>query len=629
MIMRTFTIGLLAVVVCLIPRPTAAQNEELYDDAIDVSVVGVEVVVSDKNGQPITGLTRDDFELYEDGELMELSNFYASRGAGGTSAGGATTEPPKNRPLHLVIFIDQLNIGPRNRSLLFDRLRQDLRDKVSATDQIMVATLSSKLVIAQAFTADHDRIFAVLDDEENNTSFQALFAGEERLFRNRLASATLQEYTPQQSVILADPVTGATNLVETEGDPEFDNAVREAMDLAISARFLAERRTQRVQATLGALGGLCDTLGGLPGRKALLYLSDGLPVRPADPLLESWSAKFESWAIGNESDVRQRSRLPEAAAEFQRVITSLGSSQFDLHKDFNRLGEQASDDQVAFYPISNSRVGGSGTADIRGRGVYTGTGGSGRAGQVAENVTRNASLLQIAEDTGGSALVGTANLGDLMGRVRSDFESYYSLGYSPTHRDPDDAFHKIQIKVRREGAFARHVKGIRTKNWRQRLGEMTAAAALYEIESNPFGVRLTTGETRQEGKLFRVPVTVMIPFEQIRLVHQDNHFNAQLTVLIQVTDSEDGGLSETRRFDLPIKVPDDQVLEALTQVATYSLELEMKPGHKRVAIGVHDHLAHTEATTKYDLVRLVFFAASFAALSLSLCENFSIGKNPS
>ncbi len=601
MTMRSVTIGLIAIA-CLAAHPSVAQQDEAYSDAIDVSVVNVEVVVSDKDGNPIVGLDRDDFELFEDGELMELSNFYASRTAGETTVDGATTKPTdRARPLNLVIFIDHLNIGPQNRSLLFDRLRQELRDHATASDRMMVATMSSRLEIAQPFTEDLDRILAVLDAEEKSTSFQALFAGEERLFKNRLASATLHEFTPR-AVILTDPVTGASNLVESEGDAEFDNTIREAMDLAITARTLSERRTQWVQATLDALGGLSDTLGGLPGRKALLYLSDGLPVRPADPLLEAWSAKFESWAIGNESDIRQESRQPEAVAEFQRILTSLGSGQFDLHKDFNRLGEQASDDQVAFYPISNRRVGGSGSAAIRGRGVYTGTGASVHAGQVAENLTRGASLLQIAEDTGGTALLGTANLGALMGQVRGDFESYYSLGYTPTHREGDDAFHNIRIKVQREGVFVRHVKGIRTKNWRQRLGEMTAAAALYEVESNPFGVRLDLGETRQEGKLFRVPLTVMIPFEQIRLVHQDQHFNAQLTVLVQVSDSEDLGLSKIRRFDLPVKVPDDQVLAALTQVATYSLELEMKAGLKRIAIGVHDHLAHTDATVKYDLV---------------------------
>ena len=94
---------------------------------------------------------------------------------------------------------------------------------------------------------------------------------------------------------------------------------------------------------------------------------------------------------------------------------------------------------------------------------------------------------------------------------------------------------------------------------------------------------------------------VKIPFEQIRLVHQDNHFNAQLTVLVVVGDEKDA-LSNTRRFDLPIKIPDHRVLEVLPQLAAYPLELVIPRGEKRLAVGVRDHLAQTEATVKYDLV---------------------------
>ena len=44
------------------------------------------------------------------------------------------------------------------------------------------------------------------------------------------------------------------------------------------------------------------------------------------------------------------------------------------------------------------------------------------------------------------------------------------------------------------------------------------------------------------------------------------------------------------------------MLEVLPQVAAYPLELSMPEGEKRLAIGVRDHLAQTEATVKYDLV---------------------------
>ncbi len=597
----------------LLATPLVAQDEaapdERYEEVVDVHVVNVEVVVTDKEGKPVTGLTREDFELYEDGQPMVLTNFFAAEvpseasiealeEAGGEALGALPVSGTSG--LKLVIFVDQLNIGPQNRKLLFERLRQELRERAAPGTEVMVATMGSRLEIAQPFTDDLDQVFAVLDEEEEKTSFYTLHESERRLYRSKVQRASLREFTPQTAT-LADPLTGQIVQAETESDPDFDIAIREAMDLAIESRRLAEQATQRVRATIGALGGFCDTLGGMAGRKALLYLSDGLPTRPADPMLETWTAKFETWSIQNESDIRNRSRNRDAPREFQQVVSSIGTGIHDLSDNFEQLAIRASDDRVAFYPISNAGRGGAGNSASVGGGNILGGSGA-HSSRAAENLDKAASLLQIAEDTGGQAMVRSANLGLFLDNVRSDFENFYSLGYSPPHGGTDEEYHDLQVKVRREGLRVRHFKGYRNKNWRQRLGEMTAATALYSIESNPLSIEVTPGEARREGKLYRVPITVLIPFEQIRLIHQDKFFNAQLTVLVLVRDEEEGGLSETRRFDLPIKVPDNRVLEALQQSATYQMELEMKAGKKRVAIGVHDHLAQTESTVKTELV---------------------------
>ena len=47
-----------------LPFPVFAQEDPgLFFDTVDVYVVNVEVIVTDKHGNPATGLSRDDFEL--------------------------------------------------------------------------------------------------------------------------------------------------------------------------------------------------------------------------------------------------------------------------------------------------------------------------------------------------------------------------------------------------------------------------------------------------------------------------------------------------------------------------------------------------------------------------------------
>ena len=62
----------------LLAGPALAQDsEQTFFESIDVNVVNVEVYVTDRDGKRIHGLTRDDFQVFEDGKPVEISNFYA------------------------------------------------------------------------------------------------------------------------------------------------------------------------------------------------------------------------------------------------------------------------------------------------------------------------------------------------------------------------------------------------------------------------------------------------------------------------------------------------------------------------------------------------------------------------
>jgi len=594
------------------PSEESAGSSPLgsFSEVVSVHVVSVEVVVTDKAGRPVKDLTRDDFRVYEDGEPMTLTNFFAVEGrrpgapgpmpAPGAAAPETAGELPEEttQELQLVIVIDNLQIRPENRKNLFDQLRAYLRENGDLASRISVAVMNSNLHIALPFVDDLDRVFEVLDEQQKKTSYQALVDGERRMTMSRLLNASIRRYAPRSTFVQGQ-------LVESSSDPEFEDAIRVAIEMADNVRSLGERRYQMTRASIQALGSLCETLGGLPGRKALLYLSDGLPQRPADSLVEAWIGKYDGWFAEVEGDIRQFSEQRDAPARFREVLTMGISNNWDLNHELEELAELASVNRVTFYPISAAGRGTTGvvSAEHTGSGNVRSSGGSVlRPAATVESFTRDSSLMLLAEDTGGIALVQSANLDHLLDRMRQDFQSFYSLGYSPPHGGDGADFHRIKVEVLRDGLEARHVEGYRNKSWRKSLGELTLAAALYGVESNPLGVRVDRGEPSPDGKNFVVPIQVMIPFELIRMVHQDKSYNAQLTLLVLVSDEDDGGLSKTRRFDLPIKIPDARVLEAMVQVATYPLELKMNRGRKRIAIGVHDHLGNESSVIRYEIV---------------------------
>jgi hypothetical protein len=70
---------------------------------------------------------------------------------------------------------------------------------------------------------------------------------------------------------------------------------------------------------------------------------------------------------------------------------------------------------------------------------------------------------------------------------------------------------------------------------------------------------------------------------------------------VTVRDEKTGGLSPFQRIELPIKIPNANILNALGQTAAYPLELELKAGDKLLAIGARDHLSRTDATVSLKL----------------------------
>jgi hypothetical protein len=192
-------------------------------------------------------------------------------------------------------------------------------------------------------------VLGSLDEIEKYTSFQAAMAGEQKIFLSRLQRA-LTSSGGAGSLGGSGGSAGGSPC----GTTDFEDSIRVALDLGNNTRSIAERRYMSLRASISALSAFASTLGGLPGRKALLYISDGLSVRPNDMLREAWTAKYESWYLANEDAIRACPIFPDAGRVFQNLITGLSSSQFDLHQEFDRFAAHASDNQVVLYPISVS-----------------------------------------------------------------------------------------------------------------------------------------------------------------------------------------------------------------------------------------------------------------------------------
>jgi hypothetical protein len=217
-----------------------------------------------------------------------------------------------------------------------------------------------------------------------------------------------------------------------------------------------------------------------------------------------------------------------------------------------------------------------------------------------ENQSLEGSLLQLAEGTGGIAFTRTTNIGGLLENMIHDFDSFYSLGYSPSH-PADDEFHEIEVKVKQKGAKVRHLEGYREKDPLSNLQDLTLSALHYGFEDNPLEARIVpTEQEHVKGDNYHVTLMVQIPFKNLLLLPQAEFHVSQVSMLVIVRDDK-GGVSPFRRIDLPVQIPNAKILEALTQAAAYPLRLEMQKGHKRISVGIRDHLSDVDATINLEL----------------------------
>ena len=226
----------------LTPCRAASQPAAQPRFTTEASAVVLDVVVRDTRGQPVTGLTREDFEVFEGRSRQTITVFegpathvveggrLAPGPAAATSVGGVGATPP------------------RVVALVFEQLGPAARDLASSAARRLVEALGRE-DFAAVFTVDR-------------------------------AVHTVVNYTPTSSPVL-DAIAAATN---KPGLPLRRAGVVPGAEFASSGggqptpETRDEAKRNRGFATLDALSQIIRGLSLLPGRKMIVLFSEGLAL---------------------------------------------------------------------------------------------------------------------------------------------------------------------------------------------------------------------------------------------------------------------------------------------------------------------------------------------------------------
>ena len=516
--------------------------QDVFFDVTHVNTVNVEVFVTNKQGQPVNDLNAEDFEVYENGRLMEISNFYAVEEGrprvpetvdtlAEPDLGDPRVGLPKVREdqrLHLIIYIDNFNIRPANRNRVINRLNRFLRENLESEDRVMVVSHDRSLHVRQPFTSDRSLVTSALLDIQE------------------LSGNAVNRDAERRSV-----------LEDIEAAPDAFTAVQ-------YARSFADSVFTEMEFTLRALERQVNALSGLVGRKAMLYVSDGIPLVVAEDVFIAVDENFE----------RSNARLDAMA--------------YSYSGRYREIIARANSGGVTFYTLDAGglQVHQSISADYGG----TLSGGS----RVFIDSVRTANLQEplhlVADDTGGRAITNTNAVEAGLGKMAQDFRNYYSIGYQAPHNG-DGRYYKIDVKVKNKDYDVRHRNGYRDKTPEARLTDGSVAVLLFGGERNAIGAEVQFGNYRQDGKSFLLPVDIQIPLGKLTLAPRQDSYIGRVKIAVVVMD-ENGSLSPVQQQEpLSIQIPAAEIDIAREKHFSYAVTLAVRPGTLRLAVGVRDELA--------------------------------------
>lgn len=549
-----------------LPDDEDVRQHGIFVDTLDVSLVNIEVHVT-RDGEPVINLAADDFEILDDGEVVPITNFFRVEAGRRLEQfepiddGDVDTEQDVEvvrEPSTVVVLIDHPYLSPLSRSVVFDKLESELETLFANGTRVMVVSKTSKIELVQPLTSSRGEVASVLDRmaQLSTPNYSAEVLQTVEAIQN--SSNTTQART-------AGPAGGASpTTTTTESD---------ARNAFTYAQTHSQRQYSEARSSVELLRHFLGSLAGVPGRKAVIYVADRLPVRSGEM---AWRVWYDIYGF-------------DWGARFGAGTVAAALEPYDVSREVSELLADAAANRVAFYPVGAGADSGPNLMGAESRGIQSTAGGFTRAKE------SNEGLLWLADGTGGRAAIGRGDLGDFVDDLGRDLGHYYSLGY-PTPHQGDGEEHEVEVRLLRpdlQGSDVklRYLKSYRDKSAHHRALEQTLAALVLGADENPLGVRVELGESRKAKKKGQVtvPVEVHVPVANIVLLPGRSSHQGNVTVHLVVRDVE-GRMAEPVRVKIPIEIPNAGLAQALSDSAVYRTELTLRDGLQALGVGVYDDL---------------------------------------
>jgi VWFA-related protein len=493
-----------------------AEPSPVVGDAIDVRLVNVEVVVTDRWGHRVTDLKPGDFRLKVDGRAVPVEYFTEVRDGRAAAAPGAAAgapvpgvEPGEAIGTRYLVFIDDFFSIGAQRDIVLASLKKELGRLGPADRMSIVDWDGGRLVRLADWPASRQELAAALDRARARPS---------RGLTQRVALDLLRE--EQRSAFQYDP-----RLASSLGaDDQLDRILGSDPGLSLAevayGQVLAGQLEGAASAVISAMRGSAPPAG----RKVLLLLSGGWPFS-----LQSY-VQPERTALSRE--------LPESLPALKALADTANLLGYTLYP-IDVPGLTSSLASASFNPMEGhpSQVFGAdygNPADNPRPTVLTPTSSAGDS-------EVEATLLYLARETGGKPLLN-GNRELALSQAGADTRSYYWLGFTPSWQR-DDGSHQVSVEMLGKGLKARSRRGFLDLSRPAEVAMKIESALLFGAlpDGKPLGLHLGT-PVKAQGKgrgVTEIPLTLDIPAAAVTLLPaSDGRYRGRAELRISALDDQ-------------------------------------------------------------------------------------------
>lgn len=551
--MQRTLLAVLAVLVAFGVGAEESTNETLrpiggltFADEYELTIANVIVSVTDKKGNPVTDLTAEDFRVFQDGQVKPVTNFALITPESYEKASRVRavlppeavpeTDETQPQPLSMIIYIDNDNLHPLDRNRVLRYARAFVIENLRPPMQIMVvSTTNQVLEILQSFTSDPGPVLDALRNIKRISAARPLRDNERRDILGRIHREIENR--------------GRTSTFGARGFQSFHEVMN-----------YADEESYNLMNSIEALREVVTYLAGAPGRKSILYLSNGLATIPGSDLIQAVSETFND---------------PSVLTELQR---------YDRTKWFQTVISVANAHEVSFYTVGAGgleAVGMSAAGSLGGRdGIVTPLGSN----------TFLDGLKYLARDTGGMALINTNDFEDVFNRIESDLHTYYSLGYRLVRTGGDKVHHTRVTVPGHPELNLRYRDTWVEKSVETRVQERVLAALIQDLDENPMGLEVSlSGASPASGDLLAVPMFLSFPLHAVALLPEGDDLVGGMVLFVAARDA-DGKRSDTVREEHEIRIPASAYDAIKDKRFGIETSLLMAPGNYRIAVALLDEM---------------------------------------